>query len=166
MSFVNSINTYRGGNHVNFVLDKLIENLQKEIKKKKPKLQIKPIIIKSNLMVFINCQIENPTFDTQTKTYLTLKSQNFGSTFEFSNQFFKKLIATELIDNIIANAELKDKNQLQKALKGVKRARLLGIDKLEDANRAGTNESEKCLLILTEGDSAKSLAMAGLETIG
>jgi DNA topoisomerase-2 len=36
------------------------------------------------------------------------------------------------------------------------------IDKLEDANKAGSNESDKCVLILTEGDSAKSLAMAGL----
>lgn len=51
-------------------------------------------------------------------------------------------------------------------MKGAKWARLLGIEKLEDANKAGTNESLKCLLILTEGDSAKSLAMAGLETIG
>ena len=55
---------------------------------------------------------------------------------------------------------------MQKALKGQKRARLLGIEKLEDANKAGTSESNNCLLILTEGDSAKSLAMAGLETIG
>lgn len=43
---------------------------------------------------------------------------------------------------------------------------MLGIEKLEDANKAGTAESLKCLLILTEGDSAKSLAMAGLEAIG
>jgi len=40
------------------------------------------------------------------------------------------------------------------------------MDKLEDANKAGTGDSEKCLLILTEGDSAKSLAMAGLEVVG
>jgi DNA topoisomerase-2 len=37
---------------------------------------------------------------------------------------------------------------------------------LEDANKAGTNESHSCMLILTEGDSAKSLAMAGLEIVG
>lgn len=40
------------------------------------------------------------------------------------------------------------------------------MEKLEDANKAGTADSEKCLLILTEGDSAKSLAMAGLEVVG
>ena len=42
----------------------------------------------------------------------------------------------------------------------------MGIDKLEDANEAGTKTADMCTLILTEGDSAKSLAMAGLEVVG
>jgi len=37
---------------------------------------------------------------------------------------------------------------------------------LEDANNAGTKNSGKCTLILTEGDSAKALAMAGIEVVG
>jgi DNA topoisomerase-2 len=49
---------------------------------------------------------------------------------------------------------------------GAKKAKLTGIPKLEDANEAGTRNSEKCTLILTEGDSAKSLAMAGIEVVG
>ena len=44
--------------------------------------------------------------------------------------------------------------------------RLLGIPKLEDANDAGTRASGECTLILTEGDSAKSLAMSGLSVVG
>lgn len=49
---------------------------------------------------------------------------------------------------------------------GKKKAKLLGIPKLEDANQAGTREAHKCTIILTEGDSAKSLALAGIEVIG
>ena len=49
---------------------------------------------------------------------------------------------------------------------GAKKAKLTGIPKLEDANEAGTRNSEKCTLILTEGDSAKSLAMAGIGVVG
>ena len=41
-----------------------------------------------------------------------------------------------------------------------------GIPKLEDANDAGTNRSIDCTLILTEGDSAKTLAVSGLGVIG
>lgn len=55
---------------------------------------------------------------------------------------------------------------MSKTLSGKKEKRLIGIPKLEDANDAGTKNAEKCTLILTEGDSAKSLAMAGLEIVG
>lgn len=41
-----------------------------------------------------------------------------------------------------------------------------GIPKLEDANDAGTAKSVDCTLILTEGDSAKTLAVSGLGVIG
>jgi len=55
---------------------------------------------------------------------------------------------------------------MAKKLAGSKKSRLLGITKLEDANWAGTKKAEKCILILTEGDSAKALAMAGIEVRG
>jgi len=58
----------------------------------------------------------------------------------------------------------KDKAKL-KNMAGGKKKRVLGVDKLDDANWAGTGKSEECILILTEGDSAKSLADAGIETI-
>lgn len=41
-----------------------------------------------------------------------------------------------------------------------------GLPKLSDANNAGTKKAGECTLILTEGDSAKSLAVAGLSVIG
>ena len=44
--------------------------------------------------------------------------------------------------------------------------KVLGVNKLEDANNAGTKLGHQCTLILTEGDSAKCLAMSGLEIIG
>ena len=43
---------------------------------------------------------------------------------------------------------------------------MLGIPKLEDANDAGTRHARDCTIILTEGDSAKSLALAGIEVVG
>jgi len=41
-----------------------------------------------------------------------------------------------------------------------------GIPKLDDANNAGTKHSLDCTLILTEGDSAKTLAISGLSVVG
>lgn len=46
---------------------------------------------------------------------------------------------------------------------------VLSIPKLEDANLAGSTNvgtNNPCTLILTEGDSAKALAVAGLEVVG
>lgn len=41
-----------------------------------------------------------------------------------------------------------------------------GIVKLDDANEAGGKNADKCTLILTEGDSAKTLAVSGLSVVG
>lgn len=42
----------------------------------------------------------------------------------------------------------------------------MGIAKLDDANFAGSAKSKDCTLILTEGDSAKALAMSGIGVVG
>jgi DNA topoisomerase-2 len=46
---------------------------------------------------------------------------------------------------------------------GKKKIKLRGIPKLEDANKAGTIQSSKCILNLTEGDSAKAFVMGGIK---
>ena len=54
---------------------------------------------------------------------------------------------------------------MSKQLSGVKKEKIF-LSKLDDAIDAGTRNAEFCTLILTEGDSAKSLAMAGIEVVG
>lgn len=51
-------------------------------------------------------------------------------------------------------------------MKATKSSRIHGIEKLDDANEAGKRNSELCTLILTEGDSAKALAMSGIDVVG
>eukprot|EP00943_MAST-04B_sp_MAST-4B-sp1_P009208 g9208.t1 len=51
-------------------------------------------------------------------------------------------------------------------MKSQPKSKLLNIPKLEDANDAGSAKSLECSLILTEGDSAKALAVAGLSVVG
>lgn len=63
----------------------------------------------------------------------------------------------------MSEIKAKEKNKIDRELKKIKKNRLI-IPKLEDANEAG--RSEECCLILTEGDSAKALALCGLEQIG
>jgi tetratricopeptide (TPR) repeat protein len=68
-------------------------------------------------------------------------------------------------DRVLSFATFKNERVLKKT-DGAKRARITGMPKLMDANDAGTKHSEACTLILTEGDSAKSFAVAGLAVVG
>ena len=61
-------------------------------KKKNKKLVVKPHQIKANLWLFVNCLIENPAFDSQTKETLNTKSSNFGSTYELSDKFMNEVL--------------------------------------------------------------------------
>ena len=75
------------------------------------------------------------------------------------------MVKTGVVESVLAFAAFKQSKELKKT-DGAKRGRLVGIPKLDDANEAGGRNSEKCTLILTEGDSAKALAISGLSVVG
>lgn len=66
VSFVNGIATTKGGTHVNYILDQITDKVIQAISKKNTPT-IKAFQVKAHLKVFINCLIENPSFDSQTK---------------------------------------------------------------------------------------------------
>jgi len=74
VSFVNGICTTRGGTHVDYITNQIVEQIQEKIKKKDKNLNVKPFQIKAHLWVFVNALIINPTFDSQTKETLKLKA--------------------------------------------------------------------------------------------
>lgn len=168
VSFVNGISTMKGGKHVDYIVNGLTKKIQTYISTKgykRKKMELKQVHLKDNIFIFVKSTIENPSFDSQIKDYLTTPSSKFGSTCIFSDKFIEKVLKTSLIDRAIKLNDFKDNLGLQK-IGGKKTSNVRGIEKLDDANKAGTNESLKCTLILTEGDSAKALAIAGLSVIG
>mmetsp|Transcript_149615 Transcript_149615/g.363390 ORF Transcript_149615/g.363390 Transcript_149615/m.363390 type:complete len:1277 (-) Transcript_149615:203-4033(-) len=168
-SFVNAISTPKGGTHVQHVVDQLVDSIQTRAKKEAGKgSEIKPVHVKNQLWVFINCLIENPAFSSQTKEQMTLKQSSFGSMCNIPKSFIDELFEkTDIVSAVISEAQAKMTAQMDKNAKsGGRGKRVLGIPKLEDANDAGGKHASECTLILTEGDSAKSLAVAGLSVIG
>jgi DNA topoisomerase-2 len=163
MSFVNGINTIRGGRHVDYITNNIIKKLSDMVLAKKKKT-VKPQHIKDNLFIFIKAVIENPSFDSQTKETLTTLTTKFGSKCELSEKFYEKLYKSGIIENALSAGEVVDQKKLTKT--DGKKVNKIIVPKLDDANLAGTNDSSKCTLILTEGDSAKSTAIAGLSVIG
>jgi len=89
VSFVNGICTSKGGTHVNYILDQILERILETIKKKAKDIKLNTNQIKQNIWIFLNCKIENPSFNSQTKETLSTKISEFGSSFELSEKIYK-----------------------------------------------------------------------------
>ncbi|XP_026989581.2 DNA topoisomerase 2-beta isoform X1 [Tachysurus fulvidraco] len=167
ISFVNSIATTKGGRHIDYVVDQIVAKLIEVVKKKnKAGVTVKPFQVKNHIWVFVNALIENPTFDSQTKENMTLQTKSFGSKCALSEKFIRAATNCGIVESILNWVKFKAQTQLNKKCSSVKYSKIKGIPKLDDANDAGGKHSSECTLILTEGDSAKSLAVSGLGVIG
>jgi len=160
VSYVNGINTAKGGKHIIYILNQIVRKMTIYIEKKK-KIRVKPATIKEQLMLFVNCVIENPSFDSQTKECMNTPQSKFGSKCEISDKFIDKLAKMGVMDNAIASNEIKDTKAAKKS-DGRKTRNIRGIPKYMGANWAGGTRSAQCTLILCEGDSAKSGIVSGL----
>ena len=167
ISFVNGINTRKGGNHVDYVISHVLGDFCESAKaaKGKKKLEVKPGQIKNSVVFFVNATITNPAFDSQTKENMTSAVAKWGSKPTFSGALTEKLTKLGLLDearDLLEARVAKD----AKRNDGKKRSTLHGLPKLKDALWAGTARSTECTLILTEGDSAMTSAISGLAVVG
>lgn len=166
VSFVNSICTVKGGTHVGHVADQIATRIGEHVAKKDKKVKVKPFQIKNQLSLFVNSLIVNPSFDSQTKETLTTKVTKFGSRWKFSEDMAKKVCKSEIITNVLDFAKFKQDKDLAKTDGKRSKGRVLGIKDFDDANKAGSKDSSKCTLILTEGLSAKALVVSAFSVIG
>jgi DNA topoisomerase-2 len=163
ISFVNGIHTKKGGKHVETVSRKVLTDFCEFAKKKK--VDIKPGQLKNSVVLFINSTIVNPSFDSQSKEFLTTPAAEFGSRPEYSGKLVDTLGKLGLLEEARFILEAKTLRDVKKT-DGKKRSTIRGIVKLEDALMAGTAKSKDCTLILTEGDSAATSAISGLKEVG
>ncbi len=163
VSFVNGISTTKGGKHVDYICNQIVNKLAEFIKKKKG-ADVKKNYIKENLILFVKSTIENPSFDSQTKENMTTPQSKFGSECKISDKFITKLSKCGIVERVMSLNSLKDNKALSKS--DGKKKNTIHVPKLDDANFAGTKKSKDCTLILTEGDSAKTMAVSGLSVVG
>ena len=155
VSFVNGIWT-RSGKHLDEISSQLVSHIVNYLESKK-KIKVKPSLVKDSLSVFIHCFVENPSFSSQTKEVLTTKVSC-----KLSEDFLKKVVSKlNIVEKVLEQQNVKDNKENTKT-DGKKSTKITGIPKLDDAVYAGTAKSHECVLILTEGDSAKAMALSGL----
>ena len=164
VSFVNGIYTSRGGKHLDAVASEI---LGKFCAGPGAKLGLKAAQIKDAVTFFVNATIVNPSFDSQSKDTLMTPAAKFGSKFTISDAFVKRLAKEGgLLAEATAVLEARMGREAKKT-DGKRVARVIDIPKLDDALWAGdVKKSIECSLIVTEGDSAKTLAISGLSVVG
>lgn len=162
ISFVNGICTIKGGKHIDYITYQITRKLCDYIEKKK-KIKVNAASIKEQLIFFLRCDIENPSFDSQTKDFMNTPSNKFGSSCTVSDSFVEKIAKMGVMDIACSLTEAKE-NRLAKKTDGSKTKSIRGIANFIDANFSGTSQSKDCILILCEGLSALSGIVSGLSS--
>ncbi len=163
ISFVNGINTYRGGKHVDGVLKAVIRKMKSYLPKNitiGAKSTFTEAAVAKLISIYLVCFIPNPGFGGQTKTELTTNVQIPVISDEFVKDFAISSGILELLKRLatIKKKEDDNKDTLEKASKF--------NPKYAWANKAGSSESSKCTLIIAEGESAFSPLQTGRSFLG
>lgn len=154
VSFVNAVETRDGGTHVDYVLNQIVEWLRERVKKKH-KVDLRPAELKNHFFLFVQSDIVNPAFSSQTKEKMITEARDFGSKFEISEKTLKAVFSSEIVQRILDWAQQKaladERKQLRDLNKNIAKGKVL---KLIDAK--SRNFRNHCTLALFEGDSASS----------
>jgi len=156
VTFVNGIFTKLGGTHLDAWSDAIFRPLLEKINKKgKPQLNIKDI--KQYFRIFVIATVVNPHFESQSK--YKLESPKIEASVKTADiaKIMKWSVVSDIQD-IIRSKEMIVLKKSEKKKKGY-----VKIEGLDNANYAGTKNSHLCSLILCEGLSAKTYAVAGIE---
>ena len=153
VSFVNSVETKDGGTHIDYVMLQITDWLREKVKRKH-KLELRPAELRNHFMLFVQADIVNPAFSSQTKEKMITESRDFGSQFKLSEKALKAILDSEIIQRILDWAQQKaladERKQLRELNNSLSKEKVL---KLVDAKG---KDREKCTLSLYEGDSAMS----------
>ena len=167
VAFVNNMWTRNGGVHLESafkavtsgILDVVNGTDKKSSKKKKdankpkaPKLTLADV--KKHVSLFVNCWIEDPIFDGQSKNELKAPTPKIV----IDEKILSGIMKWDLVSRLYAELDAKLFRNASKT-DGRKKRFLQGLDKLQDANKAATSESANCTLYITEGDSALAFAI-------
>lgn len=159
-SFVNSTSTYNGGTHVEYVMEQVVSGIRGHIEKK-TKVKLKPSDIRNHLRLFVDCTINNPRYNSQTKDNLITPVSAYGAPYKVSEKFIKKLLTTDIVKEIIEWAERRQRMDLLAEARAKSKLEnkndLAEIVKYEPAN---SNDPSEKILILAEGDSAANPIIA------
>jgi len=154
LSFVNGCYTPDGGVHVDEWMRPLISGLVEKLETKlKGKTNYRDI--KKFFSIIVSASVIRPEFSSQTKTYLVSPRVEHAITDKVVSSVMKWRFVETLAEEAKAK-EIKD-------LKKTEKRSYTRVEGLDSANFAGTSKSKDCILVICEGESAKTYTVAGLD---
>lgn len=158
VSFVNGIYTKDGGVHVDAWCEALLRPVLNKLNEKVKNKKFDMRDIKKHFFIFVNCSLDKPHFDSQSKTRLNTPVPQI----EIKPQVINKLMKWSFIDSMKETIKTKDiavmKSETERKRNTVK------VEGLDDANLAGKyGRSQECVLTITEGLSAKTYVVKGMK---
>lgn len=160
VSFVNGIDTFNGGTHVDYVANQITTSVREYVKKKY-KIDVKPNTIKQCLFVFVKASINAPMFTSQTKEQLINDSKSFDNPIVLTQKTINDILKSDIVQKVLDWAENEKRKQelaeLRKLNSQSKKSSLKHILKFDDAS---TKDRQSAMLFLAEGDSAAATIKA------
>lgn len=160
ISFVNGIDTFNGGTHVDYVANQITTSVREYVKKKY-KIDVKPNTIKQCLFVFVKASINAPMFTSQTKEQLINDSKSFDNPIVLTQKTINDILKSDIVQKVLDWAENEKRKQelaeLRKLNNQSKKSSLKHILKFDDAS---TKDRKSAMLFLAEGDSAAATIKA------
>jgi len=160
-SFVNGIHTRGGGSHVQPWVETLLRPIISKLSPKKGKVSLNMGDIKPYFRIWVVAQVNRPEFDSQEKNVLMSPTVRP----DVKDSMLKKIMKSSSVQEIQEVLNSKIQKHVAKTEKlGKGRVSYIKVDGLDDANWAGkAGKSQQCILILCEGLSAKTYAIAGIQ---
>ena len=156
VSYVNSVYTYDGGSHCDYILNQMVPFLREKINKKY-KTDILPGQIKNHIFLFVNSTIIRPSFSSQTKEKLITDIKNFGTEIKLTDKFINSIYKSEITNSITDWLDQKKVADEKKAERDANKAiAKVKIEKLIDCKFAGGAKKHLTNLSITEGLSASA----------
>lgn len=162
ISFVNGTRTKIGGTHILYAGMQIWEAVRAYIKKKH-KVDVKPSELRQHMILFIDAQIVNPRYSSQTKEDLITEAKDYKTSWAVPDKMINKIVKSNIIQSILDWAAAKEQAaqmaELRKLNKTVDKSDPRRVEKFSDALEK--RDRHKCILFLTEGDSAAKAVQAG-----
>lgn len=161
ISFVNGCYTKDGGVHVDAWKDSLVSFFVRKFNASKKKFKTSAKDVLPYLAIFIRCELDKPSFDSQTKDRLNAPTPKVP---KIEDSVIAKMMKWDFVSDLVQKLEMKETMKLDAKEKKTSNKKTFG-DKADDANKAGSTFSSQCTLYITEGLSAKTFVVSGRSAV-